>query len=286
MEFKNFYYSFKEGIDGYKINIKPKKPKRVPKTLVKYYPLNDYSIDALRNNYFYAAHPYELNDPYDCLRDLLNISKQNQDTIYQFLFSKFGILSFSTNELNILMWAYYALHDGFCIKYSYKNLPINFHGPFPINYCDKLESTKEIEPGLSFLILSNIKLKHWIHEEEWRILAESDTPMKLPDFIEKKMDRANIKPRKFRYENYFKIKEILLGYKIVGKNNMNYFGEYIEFETDHCNKELLIDFVAEMDCKKFLMDVDLNGNYSLRKRPITIEKIRPTLYRFYFDNKG
>ncbi|WP_026715296.1 hypothetical protein [Flavobacterium daejeonense] len=36
-----------------------------PKYIFKFYALNEFSIDAFTNSYFYASHPYDLNDYLD-----------------------------------------------------------------------------------------------------------------------------------------------------------------------------------------------------------------------------
>jgi hypothetical protein len=56
-----------------KLDISHSKPQ--PAYLYKYYPLSNYSVDALINHYLYAAHVSKLNDEYDCSPYLIDYSK-------------------------------------------------------------------------------------------------------------------------------------------------------------------------------------------------------------------
>jgi len=40
--------------------------KEPPKELIKYYACNEFSYDALKNNYLWASNPLQFNDPCDC----------------------------------------------------------------------------------------------------------------------------------------------------------------------------------------------------------------------------
>ena len=48
-------------------NIKIQKPK----TLFKYYPLNENAIDSLFHNYLFASHPDHFNDLFDCYYEII-----------------------------------------------------------------------------------------------------------------------------------------------------------------------------------------------------------------------
>jgi hypothetical protein len=55
-----------ERIDPMKFQIIPPFTVNKPTELYKFYRVNSYSIDAVTKGYFYASHPFELNDPFDC----------------------------------------------------------------------------------------------------------------------------------------------------------------------------------------------------------------------------
>ena len=49
----------------------------MPRSLYKYFSLNNFSIDNLQNDYIYLSNPKDFNDPFDCNRNLI-IEKQKQ----------------------------------------------------------------------------------------------------------------------------------------------------------------------------------------------------------------
>ena len=47
--------------------------KSIPRELIKFYSINEHSVDALLNKYLWAAHPLTFNDPFDCPMQLWNL---------------------------------------------------------------------------------------------------------------------------------------------------------------------------------------------------------------------
>jgi hypothetical protein len=169
--------------------------------LYKYYSLDNKSVDAITNHYFYAPNPSQLNDRFDCSNQLvqsqsyddeirlLEISGSNQELsvedyfllsdyglsmeIYEKIFSEMGIISMTTNHSDILMWSHYAKNNGFCVEYRIDCFPWDWVGPYPIQYCKQRESTLVNACQLSLIPLllcfqKNIK---WKYEKEWRVLV-------------------------------------------------------------------------------------------------------------------
>jgi len=128
------------------LDIKPKEIIPIPDKLVKYYGLKNHNIDALTNNYLYASHPYDLNDPFDCfsnlisfinipldmcvrfmslfemsakrVKELYNTQRQKlyntiESLFYDYTYSKIGIISMTSNSTDMQMWTYYSEHNGF-----------------------------------------------------------------------------------------------------------------------------------------------------------------------------
>ena len=190
--------------------VTPKEEKARPKTLFKYYALNENSIDALSHGYLYASHPDQFNDPLDCSIDLLDLrdpiiikkwlKEEREDldlleivkkvrsndpdfyqkrqslkeTIKQSTYNVFGIICLVSNPENLLMWSHYSNHNGFCLEFDYKNFQKEFIGPFPMNYQNKLtpiEYNDENYDLIYSLYQSNVKLIDWKYEDEWRFLA-------------------------------------------------------------------------------------------------------------------
>lgn len=155
--------------------------KKIPKTFYKYYALTENSVDAVTTPYLYASHPYQLNDPLDCGRHIIEfdeelstrmqeelkkscMKKGLEEAIYQhegkagvdfssvvfdiLNFRKYGIFSMTEDCNEELMWVHYAGKEGFCVELDVnqfnlsKQPKIQYYGPFPINYQKNIKSVK------------------------------------------------------------------------------------------------------------------------------------------------
>jgi hypothetical protein len=207
--------------------------------------LSENSIDGLLNNYLYASHPLQLNDPYECNRRIFDLNStslaifqnflgvlesadkslsitdmfynQRQDlndlfleSFWQLMYSKCGIVSMSDLPTNIQMWAYYSKLDGFQIKIETRKMPNNFKGPLKIRYSPSLN---KISIGDNFFlpVLFQITSKetNWEHESEWRYLVVGPSEMEVPFSIFKNQQKSPHN-RKFQFD-ISALKEITLG---------------------------------------------------------------------------
>ena len=234
----------------------------IPETLFKYYSINKNSVDSVVNHYLFSPHPSFLNDKYDCSGELIDYSKLTLDhfinrfskelklyseqkvrelynsnkkwilerTFADFnqiiLFMKFGIISLTEDHKNILMWAYYSQNTGFVVKYNTALLPKDFFGPFPINYCEKLEKIDfaMYDSPLCVLFQSNIKQNLWEQEKEWRYLTYNRDGKYHPD-----NSAADIKTRKYFY-NLTAVEEIILGYDFFNPKEIMYTLRTAEYD--------------------------------------------------------
>lgn len=279
---------------------------KVPDVLMKYYKVNKNSIDALINNYFYASHPFELNDPFDCFQNLIDYNGTTIETYCRFFcdfgnsnaqtierlhvenqeylkdtfkkhwndyfFSKLGIVSFTDDQLNMLMWAHYSNHNGFLISYDIQFLK-NFQGPFPINYVEVAESFNiNTNPHLANLYLTNVKSSIWLYEREWRFLIESKETMRTPT----KLD-LGLKERKANYPKEA-VTEIVLGFDffqyLAFVNGENGYAIY-DFSkvTDGKLRVKLLNYAILNEISISLIHIYENLEFKLLKKKITIIKI-------------
>ena len=119
------------------------------KSLFKYKPLNNFTLDIIANNRIYYPKPESFNDPFDTQCSFKNssaiIESNDQDKIKKAFpdedpnkilaytrkdlsgdidsFKKklkgFGILSLAEDEKDLLMWSHYADdHKGVCIEFE------------------------------------------------------------------------------------------------------------------------------------------------------------------------
>ena len=164
--------------------------------IYKYYAPNEYNLDALLNHYFWFSKRECLNDPFDVAnfkrgqKVLTFDAELLQNTFLAMGLSEekakqriheYAICSFTRNELNKQMWAYYAKdYSGWCLAFR-RNKLITSDAPslFPVIYIDDLSKAiapiAEAKYGDSRLEISihkvlSMKHKTWIHEEEERMI--------------------------------------------------------------------------------------------------------------------
>lgn len=156
-----------------------------PNSLYKYYYNNNNNIDAIKNGYLFATHPYKFNDSIDSSELLINFEnitleryigfykrflpneeflKYDFDKLftsdkansfssirlffYEYFSRKFGLISLTTQPTNILMWSHYSSESGFIIELDKKCLINNLrkHTPDIKNYCFRpVQYVKELE---------------------------------------------------------------------------------------------------------------------------------------------
>lgn len=176
----------------------------MPRSLYKYFSLNNFSINNLQNDYIYLSNPKDFNDPFDCNRNLI-IEKQKQLRNWQYVeqlndISDIGIASFSEYGMEPLLWSHYAnSYRGFCIKFNLESLIKSQNDSVKLKkviYSDSPQVISEKHPFSNYYHYL-LKLKNWNYESEWRLLFEN--------------------PRNTENRFYFDkscIEEISLGYKI------------------------------------------------------------------------
>lgn len=221
-EYKNFTYYLDGG--NHKVITAP--PTTMPPTIYKYYGNINHNFEAVQQSYLYLNHPFEFNDSIDSSELLLDFSNINFMKFHRFyerfpdvelnikdLFErdkknrfkeirtyfylesskKFGLVSLTTNPLNVLMWSHYSSEDGFMIELDGKKLLENLiptnkdcknYCFRPVQYVKQLESIDVFQgnfksPDIPFLYMTNVKRKEWDYEEEWR-LSVYKTDMEVP----------------------------------------------------------------------------------------------------------
>lgn len=221
----------------------------IPEAFFKYYSLSHHGVNALVNAYIYASHPNQLNDPFDCDKDIISfddelttrkllgdlydnlkghfspsefaefVSKAFNTIVYR----KCGILSLATNPLHPLMWAHYAGKDGFCIEFNVEEFPFKYYGPFPVNYVETLPTIKTSQASISQAMAIQCSVKHslWSYEDEWRIIVPSPNgyDMKSYGYWSENMNNGGEIERKFVYP-IRAIKRIILGAEFISPQNV------------------------------------------------------------------
>lgn len=245
-EFNGFKYIFEQHLNGLNFDIIDASYSNKPTQLYKYHALTNYSVESFCNNYLYASHPWEFNDPYDCYQGLVSFKNTpidlildladvvfekkeiidwyyknckngalvNQSILHRILvlllYKDFGIYSMTNIDNSLPMWSYYSNHRGFVLKFDLSKLPTNFFGPFKMNYTNNFSPVEyEIFRRGSIIYQTNIKAKNWSIENEWRLLFYTAPPipsMKIPFH-----SIPGAHDRKFKYDPSA-IEEAILGY--------------------------------------------------------------------------
>jgi hypothetical protein len=303
-------------VNKMELTIIPKVKIPIPDRLVKYYGLKNHNIDSVTNNYLYASHPFDLNDPFDCfsklisfdnipldmcirfmslfqmpketVEELYNNERQKlyeniKNLFYDYTYSKLGIISMTSDSIDMQMWTYYSEHKGFLISFKTENLKKQLHGPFPINYTKNANSIEFSDNVfIAALYQTNVKSDSWVKENEWRFLYESFEPMKLPNIKEL---RDQQKERRFVY-NKSDIEEIVLGFLFFDPDCViNYSNDIATYDfTKSKNKieiiGLLEYLVKNSDLNISLIHLQNDLNYRLTKRKISVSKIKDNIYSY------
>ncbi|PKG37098.1 DUF2971 domain-containing protein, partial [Psychromonas sp. Urea-02u-13] len=168
-------------------------------SLFKYYPFNQFTLDAIVNGYCYLASSEQLNDPIELPYDSLSADKDNL-----FLRPNFRLASFSNNENSMLMWSHYAEnHTGLMVEYCFEGELPDGVGIDKVSYSHTTKRYKEKEHYFfnQYMLTKN---KDWSYEKEVRLFA-----YKMDKIY---YEKANYPCKKDDKANAY-IKSITVGYK-------------------------------------------------------------------------
>jgi hypothetical protein len=162
--------------------------------MIAYHFLHEkYALDAIENQYLKLSLIDDLNDPFELLAADLP-DKETREEALKFkkhMVIRVGILCFSRNWKNPLLWSHYAdKHKGVALEFKIKDdiaLPVNYRqNRFPINL-------KEIKFGRHVTRAETeglwaTKFSSWKYEEEIRIICTKDECLKKGDLYFKSFD--------------------------------------------------------------------------------------------------
>lgn len=181
----------------------------IPKSLYKFFSLNDFSLDGLENNYVYLSNPKDFNDPFDCNRNLI-LEKQKKLRNWQYVetlndLSDIGIACLSENGMEPLLWSHYAnSYRGFSIKFNLESLIKKQKELVKIKKVIYSELPMPISQNLQFADYYQyfLKLNNWSYEKEWRLLFQNPSTTNNKFYFDKSC-----------------IEEISVGYKFNDTRN-------------------------------------------------------------------
>jgi hypothetical protein len=139
-----------------------------------------YALDVVSDQCLKLSLFTDLNDPFELLASDLQTPELRQEAIRfkDFMSSKYGILCFSENWKNPLLWSHYAdKHKGVALEFSIKDeiaLPVNYRqNRFKINFQAKKDpKTPVTKREIEGLWLT--KYISWNYEEEIRVICSQN----------------------------------------------------------------------------------------------------------------
>jgi len=303
-------------------------PIELPESLYKYYNNTELNRNAIIESYCFCSHPYQLNDSMDCnnlLWDFRGITKSKFDNFCDFfkgspfligkcsfeedklndfefiktafwniVTDKAGIISFTQNPLNTLMWSHYASEKGFMVEFDRENLVNHFKklNPnmnnyvfMPIQYVDELEMVDFFSkifttPDVPFLYSINVKKQDWSYEQEWRLVCYSDSYGVPQSIIKPEPDLPGKFPRNFFYDKKV-VRSITLGKFFLNGSNLNKIIPPNIYEIKNTDELQFIDFLySNFNELLFLSDESTMGSRLNRNRiQIQLEKLDKNVFR-------
>lgn len=275
--------------------VEEKKEKELPKTLVKYYECNEFSVDALNNNYLWATYPLDFNDPFDCpiqawdeksfatfnLKKIIDpefyqdfgkeFKTDPKKNFFKFLKSFFGIICLNEYkaEYEDLFWGYYTNQTGFSLEFNRSKLSEYFNmEPEEINYkhpsdfeifriTENVQFADELFPIFTKWILQ--KKRIWENETEWRYI-----------FFDINAINENSRKKGYSKESIVKI---TLGFKFFEVNLLEPYENEFRYnctESNNPNKIKLIKILLENPDYKIFW-IHMHGyKLQLQTRPILL----------------
>lgn len=240
-------------------------------TLYKYCAQNEWLYKNLEASELYFNVARQFNDPFDSNPSFVMAYENGHSCeLTKWVSCKnpcnnkhIGITSLTREDLNVLMWSYYASsHSGVCMGFDVDKKTVSDF--FMRNYSYKIslekvsysKSIKRPNIGISdgecisaekklakkdFIKLIKTKNKIWKHEKEWRIIAEHKS--------------EKVFPRPLKYDCN-KLKEIIFGANMTLENMV------------HC-----LDIIKKrnLSVNKYISVVD-HDNYKLKKCKINKTK--------------
>ncbi len=288
-----------------------------PNELYHYFSLGNNSISSLLENYVYANHPYNFNDPYDCYPGLISFDKCSFNDIidlndgifdieklkilfnsekeedkrklvkhmdyllFNVIYLKTGIFCLTDNIKSIEMWSYYSNHEGFSIKFDLNKFPKTYWGPFPVNYSKSFDKIDyRIFKKASFIYQANVKAKCWEPENEFRLIFYGPNSMKIPQ-----IDNPRAHNRKFYY-NPKAIKEIVLGYSFFSIKEYDFDEStderaVITLKFKHQLKIRILNYIFKTNTPLSMVKIKHNG-FNLKPHPVKLQKISNKKYILTF----
>ena len=158
-----------------------KQPKEIleSRALLKFCPINEWSLKIIENEELFFNIPQNWNDPFELefKRDESKLSSSKTRGLFSFSLTELpidtvghGLDSLVDNTINNqLLWAHYSeSHKGICFVFNQKKLRDYWEGIVDFQIVEYKDSDNELPEEPKF----NFKSKDWFYENEIRAILE------------------------------------------------------------------------------------------------------------------
>jgi Protein of unknown function (DUF2971) len=141
-----------------------------------------YGLENIRRKRLKISMLHDLNDPFELLALELSDRKIRNTflNIKDKLHTNRGVLCFSENWSNPVMWSHYAeKHHGLCLEFEVSQdllAKVEYSSSRLSGELNDLLSGNATRKELAMTRILSTKFSHWKYEAEWRIFAGFDTP--------------------------------------------------------------------------------------------------------------
>lgn len=135
--------------------------------------------EALENRRIKVGRFNALNDPFEMMpyrRFRTLKERQPYNKVFQKVSKKWGLLCFSPNYVDQLLWAHYAdSHKGIALGFEIRSNDFFYVKYSPNKIRSKIQLSRDpLENERQYLNLAKVKYEEWIYEKEHRILVKLD----------------------------------------------------------------------------------------------------------------
>lgn len=212
-----------------------------------------FGLDVILNQHLKVSMIDDLNDPFELMSSYSANSKSFQEVmrLKKRMADEFGVLCFSKNRNNPLLWSHYAnRHRGVALKFW-----VNDQIALPIKYSKErfkidLDEIKKLKPDLTWKEAEGLwltKFESWQYEEEIRIICKQSSCIKMNNLLFHPLSNSSIFLLEIILGPLCKItvgdiKKILpIGNQIIVTKSRLSHQEFNIVEDEGFQKELLIN---------------------------------------------
>lgn len=190
---------------------------------------SQFAIEDLTNKWIKVSALGELNDPFE-LEPYLRFpyeGRQQYHEVSKHISKKWGLLCFSKNWRETVLWSYYAeKHKGIAIGFNILQGEVLKVRYTSYSKRQKIELTNDINIDAKlFLDLAKVKYKKWKYENEHRILVELKECLPKDCLTEECLPPKVPYPYFIKFEGRLKVREIVLGCRFNHKKEKENIGK-------------------------------------------------------------